>query len=133
MQYGAQYAAPSEHAQQTAAAEAFNPAAFDADALRKEILSEKKESSKKKKKPKDGQLRFAGGESWVDDKLDVWPPNDFRIFVGNLGPEVCGSANLSCAVSSRMLCFVRLPCSDSCVQIGTRQCTRPLPLVRAQE
>ena len=62
----------------------------DADALRQEILSEKKDGSKKKKKPKDGQLRFAGGEAWVDDKMDVWPEGDFRIFVGNLGPEVRG-------------------------------------------
>lgn len=58
--------------------------------LREEILSEKKES-KRKKKPKEGVLRAAGGETWIDDKMDVWPANDFRIFVGNLGPEVCPS------------------------------------------
>ena len=36
----------------------------------------------------EGQLRMAGGEKWVDDKMELRPENDFRIFVGNLGPEV---------------------------------------------
>jgi hypothetical protein len=82
------YADNSEHAAQMTAAAQFNPASFDAEALRAEILGEKKDGSKKKKRPKEGQLRFAGGESWIDDKMDFWAPNDFRIFVGNLGPEV---------------------------------------------
>ena len=60
---------------------------LDPEMLREEILSEKKDS-KRKKKPKEGILRAAGGETWIDDKMDVWPANDFRIFVGNLGPEV---------------------------------------------
>lgn len=60
---------------------------LDPEMLREEILSEKKDS-KRKKKPKEGVLRAAGGETWIDDKMDVWPANDFRIFVGNLGPEV---------------------------------------------
>jgi RNA recognition motif-containing protein len=25
---------------------------------------------------------------WVDPTLDAWPENDFRLFVGNFGPEV---------------------------------------------
>ncbi|KAJ1912280.1 hypothetical protein H4219_005662 [Mycoemilia scoparia] len=41
--------------------------------------------SKKKRKK---LLRSAGGEVWEDSTLDEWPANDFRIFVGDLGPEV---------------------------------------------
>jgi RNA recognition motif-containing protein len=33
-------------------------------------------------------LRRAAGKTWTDDSLADWPTNDFRIFVGNLGPEV---------------------------------------------
>lgn len=32
--------------------------------------------------------RSAAGETWVDPTLDAWPENDFRLFVGNFGPEV---------------------------------------------
>ena len=67
---------------------------LDPEMLREEILSEKKDS-KRKKKPKEGVLRAAGGETWIDDKMDVWPANDFRIFVGNLGPEVRPSVTRS--------------------------------------
>lgn len=33
-------------------------------------------------------LRAAGGEVWEDPTLIEWDPNDFRMFVGNLGNEV---------------------------------------------
>uniref|UniRef100_A0A7S3JN71 RRM domain-containing protein n=1 Tax=Aureoumbra lagunensis TaxID=44058 RepID=A0A7S3JN71_9STRA len=33
-------------------------------------------------------IRHAGGKTWRDDSLDLWPENDFRLFVGNLGNEV---------------------------------------------
>jgi hypothetical protein len=33
-------------------------------------------------------LRAAAGEVWQDPTLADWDPNDFRIFVGDLGPEV---------------------------------------------
>lgn len=33
-------------------------------------------------------VRKAGGDVWVDDTLQEWPENDFRIFVGDLGKEV---------------------------------------------
>lgn len=33
-------------------------------------------------------LRAAGGEVWEDPTLTEWDPNDFRMFVGNLGNEV---------------------------------------------
>ncbi|OMJ21479.1 RNA-binding protein 42 [Smittium culicis] len=33
-------------------------------------------------------VRSAGGEIWVDKSLDEWNPNDYRIFVGDLGKEV---------------------------------------------
>jgi RNA recognition motif-containing protein len=32
-------------------------------------------------------VREAGGEVWQDETLSDWPENDFRIFVGDLGPE----------------------------------------------
>lgn len=35
-----------------------------------------------------GIVRQAAGEKWVDPTLIEWPENDYRIFVGNLGPEV---------------------------------------------
>jgi len=47
-------------------------------------------SSKKEKKPKKDRrlLRMAGGETWEDPTLGEWDPDDFRIFVGDIGNEV---------------------------------------------
>ena len=33
-------------------------------------------------------VRKVGTETWVDDTLDDWANNDFRIFCGNMGNEV---------------------------------------------
>lgn len=33
-------------------------------------------------------VRRAGGKTWKDPTLSIWPENDCRIFVGNLGNEV---------------------------------------------
>ncbi|QDZ21407.1 RNA-binding domain-containing protein [Chloropicon primus] len=33
-------------------------------------------------------VREIGGEKWVDPTLGEWPENDFRLFAGDLGPEV---------------------------------------------
>lgn len=33
-------------------------------------------------------VRAGGGDVWVDNTLNEWPENDFRIFVGDLGKEV---------------------------------------------
>ncbi|KAJ3371573.1 RNA-binding protein 42 [Allomyces arbusculus] len=33
-------------------------------------------------------LRYAAGQVWEDKSLEDWPDNDFRLFVGDLGPEV---------------------------------------------
>ena len=33
-------------------------------------------------------VRKAAGETWVDDTLQEWPENDYRIFVGDIGKEV---------------------------------------------
>ncbi|KAJ2262918.1 RNA-binding protein 42 [Coemansia sp. RSA 376] len=33
-------------------------------------------------------VRMAGGQVWEDSTLDEWPANDYRLFVGDLGPEV---------------------------------------------
>lgn len=38
--------------------------------------------------PKKPHVRTAAGKTWVDKSLDDWPDDDFRIFVGNLGPEI---------------------------------------------
>lgn len=35
-----------------------------------------------------GVVREAAGQRWIDPSLTEWPENDFRIFVGNLAPEV---------------------------------------------
>jgi hypothetical protein len=31
--------------------------------------------------------RHVAGEKWIDNTLSEWPANDYRIFVGDLGPE----------------------------------------------
>ncbi|KAJ2385804.1 RNA-binding protein 42, partial [Coemansia sp. RSA 2611] len=33
-------------------------------------------------------VRMAGGQVWEDSTLDEWPTDDYRLFVGDLGPEV---------------------------------------------
>ena len=33
-------------------------------------------------------MRKAGDDVWVDETLEQWPENDFRIFCGNMGNEV---------------------------------------------
>lgn len=44
---------------------------------------------KDKKAKKDRRLlRMAGGETWEDPTLGEWDPDDFRIFVGDIGNEV---------------------------------------------
>jgi len=47
-------------------------------------------SGKKEKKGKKDRhlLRMAGGETWEDPTLAEWDPQDFRIFVGDIGNEV---------------------------------------------
>jgi len=48
--------------------------------------------SKKKKEKKKHVVRVAGGDVWEDSTLLEWDPNDFRIFVGDLGNEVSDDA-----------------------------------------
>jgi hypothetical protein len=36
----------------------------------------------------DKKLRVAAGQVWEDKKLEEWPDNDYRLFVGNLSGEV---------------------------------------------
>jgi RNA recognition motif-containing protein len=36
-------------------------------------------------------LRVAAGQVWTDPTLADWPDDDYRVFVGNLGPEVTDS------------------------------------------
>ena len=43
-----------------------------------------KNINKRKKK----MLRKAGESAWIDETLDEWEENDFRIFCGNMGNEV---------------------------------------------
>lgn len=49
------------------------------------------EGGKKKKKT---VLRVAGGTVWEDDSLTDWDPNDFRLFIGDIGNEVTDDALL---------------------------------------
>ena len=41
-----------------------------------------------KKKIDKKKLRVGGGQAWRDSSLDDWDPNDFRVFVGDLGNDV---------------------------------------------
>ncbi|KAH8739633.1 RNA recognition motif [Cryptosporidium ryanae] len=34
------------------------------------------------------RLRKAAGQIWIDNTLDEWPENDFRLFCGDLGNDV---------------------------------------------
>lgn len=47
-----------------------------------------KEAKPARPKASDVAVRHAGGQTWRDDSLDLWPENDFRLFCGNLGNEV---------------------------------------------
>jgi len=49
---------------------------------------------KKKKEKKKTVVRVAGSNVWEDESLLDWDPNDFRIFVGDLGNEVSDDALL---------------------------------------
>jgi hypothetical protein len=42
---------------------------------------------KEGKKTKNKVVRAAGGAVWEDSILADWDPNDYRVFVGDLGPE----------------------------------------------
>merc|ERR1719334_1280614 len=50
-------------------------------------------AKKKRKRPKQMNaekpvnLRTAAGKVWVDNSMDEWPQDDFRIFVGDLGND----------------------------------------------
>eukprot|EP00890_Picochlorum_soloecismus_P000418 jgi/Picsp_1/1377/NSC_04856-R1_protein len=58
---------------------------------RSEVKESKQQSQTKDAKKPVGIVREAAGKRWVDPNLVEWPENDFRIFVGNLGPEVTDS------------------------------------------
>ncbi|KAJ1745906.1 hypothetical protein LPJ58_005904 [Coemansia sp. RSA 1591] len=46
-------------------------------------------TTEKRKHPKQRRIvRMAGGQVWEDSKLDEWPTDDYRLFAGDLGPEV---------------------------------------------
>jgi hypothetical protein len=40
-----------------------------------------------RKKTNTGYARAAAGVAWVDNTLDEWPEDDFRIFVGDMAPD----------------------------------------------
>lgn len=70
-----------------------------------------KEAAEKKKKPP-AVPRMAGGQKWWDPTLTEWPPNDFRIFVGDLGNEVCHlkhSINFSLSLLKLALTLLKKP------------------------
>lgn len=49
--------------------------------------AEQKKVKREAAEPK-GVRREAAGKTWFDPTLSEWDPNDFRIFVGDLGKEV---------------------------------------------
>jgi len=51
-------------------------------------LNAKSADPNKKRPKKKTVIRSAGGQTWEDDSLLTWDPNDFRIFCGDLGNEV---------------------------------------------
>lgn len=51
------------------------------------VANPQKAAEKKKSAPK-VSVRTIAGETWVDQSLEDWPDNDYRIFVGNLSNEV---------------------------------------------
>ena len=50
-------------------------------------------------------VRQAAGKTWVDEKIGTWPDNDFRLFVGNLGPEVTDQSLLEHFASQYPTCL----------------------------
>ncbi|PIA16973.1 hypothetical protein COEREDRAFT_41722 [Coemansia reversa NRRL 1564] len=55
------------------------------------LVSSKKDNSGTKsqnQQKKRRVVRMAGGQVWEDSQLDNWPTDDYRLFVGDLGPEV---------------------------------------------
>ncbi|CAF0911009.1 unnamed protein product [Brachionus calyciflorus] len=75
----------SKVAPTTAAAAATAVAAADMESKAKKAKIDK---DKKKKKI----IRCAGGQTWEDDTLADWDPDDFRLFCGDLGNEVTDDA-----------------------------------------
>jgi hypothetical protein len=53
-----------------------------------EVPQKQKPEVQKKQKKDASILRGAGGEVWEDPSLKEWDPNDFRLFCGDLGPDV---------------------------------------------
>ncbi|KAJ1732761.1 hypothetical protein LPJ61_001898 [Coemansia biformis] len=47
-------------------------------------------SSSKQYQRKRRIVRMAGGQVWEDASLDDWPTDDYRLFAGDLGPDVTG-------------------------------------------
>ncbi|KAJ2168278.1 RNA-binding protein 42, partial [Coemansia sp. RSA 560] len=46
-------------------------------------------TTEKTKCPKQRRIVWmAGSQVWEDSKLDEWPTDDYRLFAGDLGPEV---------------------------------------------
>ncbi len=41
-------------------------------------------------------VRVAAGKKWVDDTLQEWPEGDYRIFVGDLDPEIQSETLAAC-------------------------------------
>merc|ERR1712198_618802 len=79
---------------------AMNISAAQMTAAEALILAAKKKRKRPKqmKAEKPVNLRTAAGKVWVDNSMDEWPQDDFRIFVGDLGND-CSDANLAAAFS----------------------------------
>jgi len=56
----------------------------DEESTTEETGTEEDEKRKKLARVK----RLAAGKVWYDNSLDEWPEGDFRIFVGDIGPDI---------------------------------------------
>ncbi|KAJ1839450.1 RNA-binding protein 42 [Coemansia sp. RSA 2708] len=74
--------ADSAAASSAAAAATSNAAAADKGAAAHGSADPAKPSKKRR------IVRMAGGQVWEDHTLDDWPTDDYRLFAGDLGPDV---------------------------------------------
>ncbi|KAJ2772092.1 hypothetical protein IWQ57_001917 [Coemansia nantahalensis] len=53
-----------------------------------QVAKDGEEQSSKQHRKSRRVVRMAGGQVWEDATLDDWPTDDYRLFAGDLGPEV---------------------------------------------
>ena len=78
----------TEHAQQPSKREIAVSKYTEEEEEKKDPLPAKLPKLPNINKRKAKLMRKAGDDLWVDETLEQWPENDFRIFCGNMGNEV---------------------------------------------